>query len=81
MSYNLMTRKQVQEKVQLTRSSIYRLMRQGRFPLPLKIGPSAVRWRSDELSAWLESRPRAEGEIIPEAIPNIQGATYASAGA
>ena len=62
-NYDLLTRKQVEQKVQLTTSTIYRLMRDGRFPLPLKIGPSAVRWRSDELSAWLESRPRAEGEV------------------
>ena len=77
--YDLLTRKQVEQKVQLTTSSIYRLMRQRKFPTPIRIGDNAVRWRSDELSAWLESRPRAEGEIIPEAIPNIQGATYAGA--
>ena len=79
MSYTLLTRKQVEEKVQLTTSSIYRLMRAGKLPTPIRIGENAVRWRSDELSEWIESRPRAEGEIIPEAIPNIQGATYAGA--
>ena len=79
MSYTLLTRKQVEEKVQLTTSSIYRLMRAGKLPTPIRIGENAVRWRSDELSEWIESRPRAEGEIIPETIPNIQGATYAGA--
>ena len=63
MNYDLLTRKQVEQKVQLTTSSIYRLMREGLFPTPLKIGPSAVRWRSDELKAWIDARPRAEGEV------------------
>ena len=62
MTYDLLTRKQVEEKVQLTTSSIYRLMRAGKLPAPIRIGENAVRWRSDELSAWIESRPRAKGE-------------------
>ena len=67
MTYELLTRPQVEQKVQLTCSTIYRLMREGRFPLPIKVGPQAVRWRSDELSAWLDARPRAEGEYFPAA--------------
>ena len=70
MNFELLSRPEVERRVNLTTSTIYRLMRSGRFPLPLKVGPQAVRWRSDELSAWILSRPRAEGEIIPEAIPN-----------
>ena len=54
MSYTLLTRKQVEEKVQLTTSSIYRLMRAGKLPTPIRIGENAVRWRSDELSEWIE---------------------------
>ena len=62
MSYRLLTRSEVERRVHLTTSSIYRLMRRGEFPLPLKIGPAAVRWRSDELEIWLDARPRATGE-------------------
>jgi prophage regulatory protein len=42
------------------RAWIYVLMRRGDFPAPLKIGPRAVRWKSSEIYAWLESQPKAE---------------------
>ena len=58
----LLRREEVENRVGLKRSSIYREMRAGRFPLPLKIGPRAVRWPSSEIEAWLASRPRATGE-------------------
>ena len=77
--YDLLTRKQVEQKVQLTTSSIYRLMREGLFPLPLKIGPSAVRWRSDELTAWIDARPRAEGEVKYTLSDIEDGQHYATA--
>ena len=80
MTYELLTRPQVEQKVQLTCSTIYRLMREGRFPLPIKVGPQAVRWRSDELADWIEARPRATGETVQATIPYTQGAQFASAG-
>ena len=40
----LLRRPEVEAKVALARSSIYRLMRSGAFPEPLRIGPRAVRW-------------------------------------
>ena len=67
MTYELLTIKQVQDAVQLTRSSLYRLMKEGRFPIPVKVSARANRWRSDELAAWLDARPRAEGEYFPAA--------------
>ena len=45
-----------------SRSSIYRKMRDGSFPEPLKIGVRAVRWRESEIKAWLAARPRATGD-------------------
>ena len=59
----LLRRRQVEEITGLSRSSIYRLMRNGDFPLPVKVGPAAVRWKASDISAWLESRPRATGEF------------------
>ena len=45
----------------LSRSTIYRKMREGSFPEPLKVGVRAVRWRESEIESWLASRPRAAG--------------------
>ena len=57
----LLTRREVESIVKLSRASIYNLMRRDMFPVPIKIGPQAVRWKQSEIVAWLESRPRATG--------------------
>ncbi len=49
----------------LARTTIYRKMRDGSFPEPLKIGARAVRWPESEIAAWLAACPRASGERPP----------------
>ena len=63
MHDRLLRRRQVEETTGLSRSSIYRLMKKGKFPLPVRVGPSAVRWRASDITAWLESRPVARSEL------------------
>ena len=60
--FRLIRRTEVERICGLSRSAIYRLMREGRFPEPIQIGPRAVRWKSTEIDAFLASRPRATGE-------------------
>ena len=62
----LLTRREVEAMVRLGRSAIYRLMREGRFPLPIVVGARSVRWRSGEISQYLESRPRCRRATQPE---------------
>lgn len=59
----LMKRPEVEELLGMGRSSIYRLMREGHFPEPIRVGRSAVRWRRSELEAFLAGCPRATGEV------------------
>lgn len=47
----------------LSRSSIYRLEALGQFPLRVKLSESASGWRSDEISQWIDSRPRATQKV------------------
>lgn len=42
--------------VGLSRSSIYLLIQQGRFPKPVLLSLRAVGWRQCDIHAWLESR-------------------------
>ena len=58
----LLRRVEVERYCQISRSTIYRLMRAGLFPTPIRIGPKAIRWSEQELMAWLARRPRATGE-------------------
>ena len=57
----MLRREEVQDRTGLSRSAIYRLMREGEFPLPRRLGQRAVRWRESDLEAWLASRPLATG--------------------
>ena len=61
----LLRRTKVERFCQIGRSTIYCLMREGLFPVPVRVGPPAVRWPEHELTAWLARHPRATGEGGP----------------
>lgn len=44
----------------LGRDTIYRYIREGRFPAQRRITDRASAWRADEVAAWIESRPAVE---------------------
>ena len=62
MKGRLLTRREVEEWTGFSGSSIYRKMRDGSFPLAIKIGDRSVRWHEQDLDRWLSSRPRATGD-------------------
>ena len=43
----------------LSRSTVYAMMADGRFPKPIKLGERAVGWPEAEITAWLEGRKAA----------------------
>ena len=51
----------------LSRSSIYRLIKLGKFPAPVRIGEAATAWLEDDLKAWLESVSSQTPSIYKEA--------------
>ena len=59
----LLNAKEVCAAVGISTATMYRLIRNGKFPRPLKLGPQATRWRFDEVAAHIErlseSRPRS----------------------
>lgn len=48
--------KEVQHRVGLGRSTIYRWMSEGKFPRPVQLGGYAVAWAEDEIDQWVECR-------------------------
>ena len=58
----LLTFAQVSEAVALGRSTIYQRIKAETFPRPVSLGSQyCVRWRSDEIAAWIEAQtPRAD---------------------
>ena len=61
MSNLLLTRREVEARLGITKTTIYRLMRCEAFPTPIQVGPRAVRWPEAEIEAWIASLPRSRG--------------------
>ena len=51
----ILRRKDIENQFGLSRSTIYAMMANGRFPKPVKLGHRAVGWRSDDLQSWFEN--------------------------
>lgn len=47
------------KKVGLSPTSVWRAVRDGRFPAPVSIGLQAVAWHESEVDSWIASRPPA----------------------
>jgi prophage regulatory protein len=47
--------KAVIEFTSLSRATLYRHIKRGAFPQPIKIGERRVVWRGDDINAWLAS--------------------------
>jgi prophage regulatory protein len=62
MAEILLKIRSVKDACALSRSELYRRMRNGEFPKPVAVGARAVAWRQSEVSAWIAARqPKAQG--------------------
>ena len=52
----LLRRPEVEQIVGAGTSTLYKMVREGRFPKPIKITAAAVRWRLSEINAWMEAK-------------------------
>ena len=66
----LLRREEVEVRCAITTSTLYRMMRAGDFPEPIRIGSRAVRWLRNEVNDWLDSRPRGDRRGSKEGEPN-----------
>jgi prophage regulatory protein len=62
MSDALLTVKEVMARVRLSRPTIYRWMKTGKFPSARVLAPSCVRWRESEITNWIEQLPETDAE-------------------
>ncbi len=47
---------EVQHRVGLGRSTIYRWMAEGKFPKPVQLGGYAVAWSEEDVQAWISAK-------------------------
>lgn len=55
----LLTVREVCRMTRRARTTLYRDVRDGRFPPPLKIGPNRIAFRLLDVRGWVASRPYA----------------------
>ncbi|WP_419922328.1 helix-turn-helix transcriptional regulator [Candidatus Poriferisodalis sp.] len=60
----LMTAAEVQQLLGIGRTVLYRLQRDHGFPDPIRLATKSVRWRADEVTAWLDSRERVTCDAV-----------------
>lgn len=52
----LLKLKDVIAMTSLSKASIYRQLKEGTFPAPVRLGPRAVSWILSEIEEWIESK-------------------------
>lgn len=66
----LLHRPQVLELLGVGFGTLYAWMREGRFPLPIELGPpgrnTAMVWHADEVDEWIAARPRRKFKPPPK---------------
>jgi prophage regulatory protein len=72
MAWAILRRKQVEREVGLSRSTIYQRIKDGTFPVPVKLGLRAVGWRIGDIERFLRDPAgyRVEGPPLPE-VTNV----------
>lgn len=50
----------LQRVVGLSKTSIYALIKEGDFPMPLQITSRSVAWKASDVAEWVNSRPTSE---------------------
>ena len=61
MSEQILRLPETQARTKLSRSTIYRLAKAGKFPAPVALGPRAVGWRLSQIEDWLERLAQGVG--------------------
>ena len=58
---------EVRMRTGLSRTSIWRKVRNGSFPPPLSLGENAIGWQENLIADWIASRPQVHYAPNPEA--------------
>lgn len=59
----ILRRKQVEQRVGLSRSTIYAKVAAGEFPAPIALSARAVGWLESDITTWIEARIASSHEL------------------
>ncbi len=68
MENQMLRAPEVMARTGLSRVTIWRRVKAGKFPAPLVLGENSIGWTAQSIEDWLESRPRRTygAETAPE---------------
>ena len=56
LSIRILRRPEVEARTGLSRSTLYAWMKEGLFPLPVKLGSRLVGWKDIDVQAWIDAQ-------------------------
>ena len=54
------TRQQLEKLFKVSPSTIYRWIKEGKFPAPIHLGAHMVRWKVSDIEAWILEREKTQ---------------------
>ena len=54
------TRKEQEKLYKVSPATIYRWIKEGKFPPPIHFGPNMVRWKASDLERWITEREKTQ---------------------
>ena len=69
MASNILHLPEVTAKTGKSRTTLWRDVRAGRFPPPIKLGGNRIGWLEEEITEWQESRPRMWQSAVEAEAP------------
>jgi predicted DNA-binding transcriptional regulator AlpA len=61
----LRERQLLEEYLPFSASTLWRMVRKGTFPPPVRLGPAITAWRMSQVSDWLNHPPAVPGQPSP----------------
>jgi prophage regulatory protein len=52
------------QRLGISEATLWRWARTGRFPKPIQLGPNTVGWIEADVTAWIEAKKLASGEVV-----------------
>jgi len=50
------TRHEIEKLLKISRTTIYRWLKEGQFPTPVRFGANMVRWKVTDIEVWMKER-------------------------
>ena len=64
--------REAMEMTGLSRSTLYRYARNGRFPTPVRLGPQSIGWRLSEVEEWIRALSGPDSDAERPLDPDIE---------